>query len=151
MAAQSDAQRQREHDYYTDGLTNEQMDVMDDRMYDYLEDKADAEGRSSKYYTENPTQMAKINRQFWGDPKVQEHLFGVGNARYVNEPIGNWYKRLNLDNSPNQAAEQIEHYKQMSDSAKVNPKGRLANLQQDLFARQLFPTAGLIPFHLRLG
>ena len=68
----------------------------------YLRDKARAEKRDPYVYPARWKALAR--NDFLNDPKVQERLFGVGNARFENESTEMWQRRMGYATHPNRMA-----------------------------------------------
>ena len=128
----------------------------------YLRDKARAEKRDPYVYPAHWKALAR--NDFLNDPKVQEQLFGVGNARYENESTEMWQRRMGYATNPNRMApmyqgpsypnaNKLNLYKQHQYAQYQHPQGPDYTGMPPVVVnpRQLFPTAGVIPLHLRLG
>jgi len=132
------------------------------RARQYMGDQALAEGRDIDFYRNHPDPMvkAKIQRKFYTDPKLQQLMFGV--ARNEGEPLADWHARIPealgpaLNMTPEDRQQVYKQFQQQRGAYsgaynRPNPLGQ--NYPEAVYwhRRQLFPTAGVIPLHLRLG
>ena len=129
------------------------------RLRQYMGDQARAEGHDIDWYRNHPDPRVRrrVEHKFYKDPKLQENIFGT--ARFEGESLPDWHARMPEALGPalnmgDEARQQL--YKQFQKNRGAYMAVPNQDTSSDFVAPewgpwQLFPTAGLIPLHLRLG
>ena len=132
------------------------------RLRQYLGDQALAEGHDINWYRNHPDPRVRnrLVNNFFKDPKLQEKIFGT--ARLERGSLPDWHARIPealgpaLKMTPEDRQQVYKQFQQQRGAYsgaynRPNPLGQ--NYPEAVFwhRRRLFPTAGVIPLHLRLG